>query len=169
MIFFPIFYTILGVFVLGASLSAAESEESLSNEILEFLASAEVEQLPFGLQRMVRAAGDNMHWCCRVPTTKLVVNSHGAQKYIHISHRRKYYRKCGTWGWGRCSTYQVYYNQGVAYHAMYRSSSIAISCPTHHATCCQGYILVAKHCLSLVEVTKYKQDLLKLQNMGMLG
>merc|ERR1712050_684070 len=141
----------------------------LTPEVQKYLATAKLEQLPDSVQRLVRAVGDNGHWCCAIDTNKVIVTSHAVLKYYHTSHHSKYYKGCGWWGWSRCSVHQVHYAANAAYFTNYKHTSYKINCPDHHAVCCQGYLLVAEHCLPLSQLGNIKDDLIKLKEMGQLG
>ncbi|XP_074643060.1 uncharacterized protein LOC141900185 [Tubulanus polymorphus] len=172
MLFRCVFLSLLLTVVSCTELSSDRVDEQIDEltglpiRLVRYLATADVEELPDEIQREVRKAGDSSHWCCQKDTTQIVVETKGVQKYHQVTHRQKRYKKCGTWGWSRCTTFRVHYSQATAYGIQYSSKVIRTECPNSMVVCCKGFILVAEQCIELSLVYKHKNDLLRLSQLG---
>ncbi|XP_022318045.1 uncharacterized protein LOC111121179 [Crassostrea virginica] len=154
---------------------------AISNDPLNFLNEKQkqnLEKLDFrklsdNTQRFIRDVtlhgNATAHWCCNIPTSKTIMETHSQLMYVTKMADRVTYTSCGFLWLSSCSRHHYSYYASPLYRTTYNTKTINISCPDEHLVCCKGYVLVAEHCLPLSEIPAIKHDLINLHNAGILG
>ncbi|XP_074643152.1 uncharacterized protein LOC141900249 [Tubulanus polymorphus] len=149
----------LTIFVLFFGIVASQAIE-LTDDILDQLANLDPANLPRSTRqyfsRKRRSEKDNSNWCCINGTpAKAIQKTRIKLEIVPVSQLVKTgYTSCGDLGFERCSIYEMKYSTAPKYSVETVKGEQTFECPDEGGklTCCDGFILVAKNCISKEDV-----------------